>query len=119
MKILLDECLPLDFRHCFVSHQAHTAQWAGFKGKQNGELIRAAESAGYEIPLTVDQGIPHQQPPAGRQISIIVIRSPTNQLEDLEPLVASILRAIGVIQPAQTLVIPAPDADEQSTPGSP
>jgi predicted nuclease of predicted toxin-antitoxin system len=25
MKILLDECLPLDFRHSFPTHDAHTA----------------------------------------------------------------------------------------------
>jgi hypothetical protein len=25
MKILLDECLPLDFRHSFPHHEAHTA----------------------------------------------------------------------------------------------
>ncbi len=43
MKILLDECLPVDFRHSFPTHDAHTAQWAGFKGKGNGELLRAAE----------------------------------------------------------------------------
>jgi hypothetical protein len=36
---LLDECLPLDFRHSFSRHNAHLAQWAGFKGKQNGELL--------------------------------------------------------------------------------
>jgi len=24
MKILLDECLPLDFRHSFLHHDAHT-----------------------------------------------------------------------------------------------
>jgi len=29
MKILLDECLPLDFRHSLPTHDAHTAQWAG------------------------------------------------------------------------------------------
>ena len=30
MKILLDECLPLDFRHSFPGHEAHTVQWAGY-----------------------------------------------------------------------------------------
>ena len=56
MKVLLDECLPLDFRHSFSSHETHTAQWAGFKSKKNGELLRAAEAAGYDVLLTVDQG---------------------------------------------------------------
>lgn len=52
MRVLLDECLPLDFRHDLRGHEAHTVQWAGFKGKKNGELLQAAESAGYEVLLT-------------------------------------------------------------------
>jgi predicted nuclease of predicted toxin-antitoxin system len=54
MRVLLDECLPLDFRHDLRGHQAHM-QWAGFKGKKNRELLLAAESAGYEVLLTADQ----------------------------------------------------------------
>ena len=75
MKILLDECLPIDFRHSFVSHEAHTAEWARLKGRKNGDLLRSAEAAGYDVLLTVDQGIPHQQSPANRKISIIMIRA--------------------------------------------
>jgi len=41
MKILPDECLPLDFRHSFPGHEAHTAQRAGLNGMKNGELIAA------------------------------------------------------------------------------
>lgn len=91
MKVLLDECLPLDFRHSFTGHDAHTVQWAGLKGKKNGELLRAAEAAGYEVLLTVDQGIPRQQLGRLQKLSIVVVRSRTNQLEDLTPLVSAIL----------------------------
>jgi predicted nuclease of predicted toxin-antitoxin system len=87
VKILLDECLPLDFRRSFPHHETHTAERAGLKGRKNGELLRSAEAAGYSVLLTVDQGIPHQQPSAGRLISIILIRARTNQLEHLLPLV--------------------------------
>ena len=62
MKILLDEGLPIDFRHSFPSHEAHTAEWAGLKARKNGDLLRSAEAAGYDVLLTVDQGIPHQNP---------------------------------------------------------
>ncbi len=106
MKILLDECMPLDFRHSFPTHEAHTAQWAGLKGKKNGELLRDAEIAGYDVLLTVDQGIPHQQRPLGWKLSIILVRSRTNQIEDLLPLVDAILQALETIQPEQTVVIP-------------
>jgi predicted nuclease of predicted toxin-antitoxin system len=106
MKILLDECLPLDFRHSFPGHEAHTAQWAGLKGKKNGELLRAAEAAGYEILLTIDHSIPHQQPFGRRTLSIILVRSRTSQIEDLVPLVDPILRALETIQPGQIVEIP-------------
>lgn len=107
MKLLLDECLPLDFRRSFPNHDAHTAQWAGLKGKQNGELLRAAELAGYAVLLTVDQGIPHQQRSVGRKLSIILVRSRTNQLEDLLPLVDAILGALETIQPGETVAVPS------------
>jgi hypothetical protein len=58
MKVLLDECLPIDFRHHIAGHEVHTAQFAGFKGVKNGKLLIEAEAAGYELFLTVDQGIP-------------------------------------------------------------
>jgi predicted nuclease of predicted toxin-antitoxin system len=103
MKILLDECLPVNFRHSFPGHDAHSVEWAGLKGKKNGELLRDAELAGYEILITVDQGIPHQQHLTGRKLSIIAIRSRTNQLEDLPPLAADILNALALMNPGQIM----------------
>lgn len=105
MKILLDECLPLDFRLHFPNHEVHTAEWAGFKGRKNGELLRAAELAGYAVLLTVDQGIAHQQDFAGRNIAVFVIRARTNQLEDLLPFVGPIGDLLRSISPGQTRVI--------------
>ena len=107
MKILLDECLPLDFRHSFPAHVAHTAEWAGMKGKSNGELLRAAEDEGYQVLLTSDHGIPHQQNPGGRKLAIVVLRARTNQLEDLLPLVDSVLTLLETIQPGQVVTLAA------------
>ena len=105
MKILLDECLPLDFLYSFPDHDAHSAEWAGLKGKKNGELLRKAERIGYEILLTIDQGVPHQQNLVGRKLSIIAIRSRTNQFEDLLPLVDAILDALNTMRPGQIVPI--------------
>lgn len=96
----------LDFRHSFPHHDAHTAQWAGLKTKKNGELLLAAEEAGYDVLLTVDQGIPHQQYSAGRKLSIILVRSKTNQIEDLLPFVDAILNALKTITPGQIVALP-------------
>lgn len=108
MKILLDECLPVDFRHSFPGHHAHTVQWAGLKGKKNGELVRASVAAGYSVLLTVDQGIPKQASAGDPLLSIILIRSRTNQMEDLVPLAPAILGVLESIQPGQTVVVPSP-----------
>ncbi len=99
MRILLDECLPLDFRHYFPAHDTHTAQWAGLTGKKNGDLLGAAELTGYDVLLTVDHGLAYQQNMTGRKLSVISIRSKTNQLEDLLPMVNSILEALETVIP--------------------
>jgi len=106
VKILLDECLPVDFRLSFPKHDAHSAEWAGLKGKRNGELLLAAEVSGYQVLLTVDHGIPRQQTMAGRSLAVILIRSRTNQMEDLLPLAPSIINVLESIQPGQIVVIP-------------
>jgi len=105
MRLLLDECLPLDFRHSFRGHDAHTTEWAGLKGRKNGELLRLAEAEGYDVLLTVDQGISYQQRIVGRRLAVILIRSRTNQIEDLLPLAEAILQALKIIQPGHTVTI--------------
>lgn len=105
MKVLVDECLPIDFRHHLPGHEVHTTAWAGFKGLKNGLLLDRAEQAGYQALLTVDQGVPRQQNLGPRQISILVIRPPTNQLEDLLPLVERILLALDEMQPGSVAFV--------------
>jgi hypothetical protein len=108
MKILLDECLPSDFRHSFPDHEAHSSEWAGLKGLANGALLRAAEEIGYSVFLTVDRGIVYQQNPAGKALSVIVMCAPTNRLQDLLPFVDAVLVALQNIQPGQRLVLRGP-----------
>ena len=103
MRILLDECLPLDFRHSFPDHDARTVEWAGFQGRANSDLLRAAEAAGYDVFITVDQGVAKQAGLGGRRLWIIVIRSRTNRLEDLLPFVDPILEALESIEPDRRL----------------
>jgi hypothetical protein len=99
VKILLDECLPIDLRHSFSTHEAHTVEWAGLKGKKNGKLLDAAELAGYEVLLTMDQGVEHQQNLINRRIALLVLAARSNQLEALRPLVPEALTALESIGP--------------------
>src|SRR5688572_4405844 len=102
MKILLDECVPLDFRHSLPEHDVHTAQWAGFKGLSNGKLLSAAEAAAYYAVLTVDQSIAQQQRLGGRKLAVVIVRTPTNRLEDLLKAVDDIRRALAASRPRRS-----------------
>ncbi len=73
---------------------------AGFKGLKNGQLLQEAEAAGYDVLLTIDQGVPHQQNlSAERRIAVLVVRARTNQLEDLLLEVDAILAALSDVRP--------------------
>jgi hypothetical protein len=43
MKVLLDECIDQRLRLHFPEHDCQTAQFAGFGGLKNGQLLEAAE----------------------------------------------------------------------------
>lgn len=106
MKILLDECLPVDFRREFAGHEAHTAEWVGLKGKQNGQLLKELDRLGYDVLITVDKGIPSQSNLTGRRFGVIVLVAATNQIEDLVPLVGAIHAALEDLEPGTAVVIP-------------
>lgn len=50
-----------------------TAFEHGWQMLQNGELLTAAEAAGFEALITTDKNIRHQQNPDGRRIAILVL----------------------------------------------
>jgi hypothetical protein len=77
--------------------RGHTAQFAGFAGLKNGQLLDVAESQGFEVLLTADQNIPAQQNLGGRALSILILCAPTNRLRDLIVLVPSMRKALAEI----------------------
>jgi predicted nuclease of predicted toxin-antitoxin system len=98
MRLLIDECVDERLRLLFPGHDCQTARFANLAGLKNGRLLDAAEAAGVDVLITVDQNIPDQQDLAGRRISLVILCGPTNRLRDLKLLVRaaiSALRSIG------------------------
>jgi hypothetical protein len=52
-------------------HEVFTAVYVGFGGFKNGELLEAAENAGYDVLLTGDLSLEYQQNIAGRKIAVV------------------------------------------------
>jgi hypothetical protein len=77
-RVILDHCVPRPFRDLLADCSASTAHELGWSGLKNGELLSAAEAAGFEILITADRNLRYQQNLADRQIAIIEL--PTNRL---------------------------------------
>jgi len=64
--------------------------WAGIK---NGELLRLA-SASFDVFLTVDRNIEHQQDVAGCGIAIVILIAKSNDIDVLRPLMREVEAAL-------------------------
>lgn len=103
MRILLDESLPIELADALRLPDIKTVAQLGLKGLENGELLRRAESLGFTVLLTADQGLPFQQHIPGYDLGVIVLTAATNSMEHLRPLIPSILQAIQLIAPGQVM----------------
>ena len=75
MKVLFDENIPAPLRHHLTGHSVDTVQDRGWEGIRNGLLLDRVEDNGYELLITADQGIRHQQTLSGRQLAVLVLLS--------------------------------------------
>lgn len=97
MRILLDECVPRPLGSEFVDHDVRTVPAMGWAGKKNGELLTLMAAAGFEVLVTTDRNLRHQQDLAAHGVAAVLMISASNRLADLVPLVAdveSVLRSL-------------------------
>lgn len=105
MRLLIDECVDERPRHEFLNHDCQTARFAGFAGFTNGNLLLAAEAAGFDAIITVDQNIPHQQNLQNRRIAIVILRASTNRLEDLKQTIPAVLTTLAAIRAGEVVIV--------------
>lgn len=94
MRVLLDEQLPRQLAREITNHETRTVQQAGFSGLKNGDLLKRAKEVGFDVFVTADRNLQFQQNLSRVELAIIVLRSLSNTLEDLLPLVPELLEAI-------------------------
>jgi hypothetical protein len=73
VRILFDQGTPAPMRSLLVGHAITTANELGWSTLKNGELLAAAEGAGFELFVTTDTNLKYQQNLVGRQIGIVVL----------------------------------------------
>lgn len=101
MKVLLDEMLPIDVRELLPGHDVSTAAYAELAGVPNGELIRRAVAAGFDVIVSLDRGIPQQQNLPRQGIALVLI--PNNDVDLIRPYADRLSMAIDAATPGSAV----------------
>ena len=73
MRVLFDQGTPVPLRQFLDSHTVATVYEKGWSRTRNGELLLVAEREGFEIFVTTDQSLKHQQNLTNHKIAIAVL----------------------------------------------
>jgi predicted nuclease of predicted toxin-antitoxin system len=106
VRVLLDENMPVRLRHDLRGHDVATVSFLGWNTSKNGELLEKAETAGFEALVTCDQSLPYQQRMPGVSIRVVIIHARSNDIDDLRPHMAAVLRSLPLMKPGEVLRIP-------------
>jgi predicted nuclease of predicted toxin-antitoxin system len=104
MKILLDECVDWRLLRDLSQYDVKTVKQLGWEKVKNGALLRLAATA-FDVFLTVDSNLPHQQNAATVEIAVIVLRARTTRLPDLRELLPLLYEALGTPRRGQFQIL--------------
>lgn len=97
MLILFDQGTPVGIRDALRGHTVKTAFEQGWSRLLNGELLREAENSGFNVLLTTDKNLVHQQNLTGRNIAVVALAQSRWSL--VQPLLSQICEAIEAAKP--------------------
>ena len=73
MRVLFDNGTPRGVAAALPDHIVEEARSRGWDTLRNGELLDAAEAAGFDVFVTTDRNIRYQQNLTGRRIAVVVL----------------------------------------------
>jgi hypothetical protein len=114
MRVLFDQAVPVPIRLHLQEHEVSTTAQEGWATLKNGELLAAAEAAGFDVFLTTDKNIRYQQNLSKRTIAIVVLGQ--QQWPRLRPHVRLVTEALNAVAPGSYQEIEFPDEPKLDDP---
>jgi hypothetical protein len=106
MRILFDQGTPVQLRKFLSGHVVTTAYREGWSTLLNGDLLRVAEEAGFDLLLTADKNLAYQQNLAGRKIAIVALGR--NRWSLIQPELDRIVDAVNRAKPGSYTLVEIP-----------
>jgi len=107
MYVLFDNGTPRTLaRYLIDQHTVTEARARGWQELGNGELLKQAEAAGFDVLLTTDRNLSYQQNLAGRRIAVVVLGQGRWTL--IKPYVANVVAAVNAATPGSFAEVEIP-----------
>jgi hypothetical protein len=103
---LLDEQVPVEFADVLNAtarerHTIRTVGEMGWRGTKNGALLRKMREAAFDVMVTADRHIEHQQNIARSGIGLVVMHPHRVRIQELVPLAPAVLEALDAVRPGE------------------
>lgn len=76
MFVLFDQGTPVPLRTFLSGHSVETTAQRNWERLKNGELLKVAEAAGFDVFVTPDKNIRFQQNLRNYRIAVVVLGNP-------------------------------------------
>ena len=83
MKILLDECVTKRLKPLLTGCDVFTVKEMKWSGIRNGKLMSLCVENGFDVLLTIDKNLMHQQNLDKIDLTVAVFNSNTSKVEEL------------------------------------
>jgi hypothetical protein len=103
MRVLFDQGTPVPIRRALSNHTVKTARKRGWSTLLNGDLLRAAEEAGFEVFLTTDMNIPYQQNLGSQKLAIVILSK--NKWNLVRSKLQQIVAAVDAAKPGSCTIV--------------
>ena len=90
MRLLLDENLPKRLKTDFPGHEVFIVRDKGWNGIKNGELLKLMIADGFDVLMTFDKNLQHQQNFSRYTITVFVLSANINTYGELTKLSSKI-----------------------------
>ena len=106
MLILFDNGVPRGLARYLAGHSVEEARARGWEELKNGELIDAAELAGFGLMVTTDKNIQYQQNLKARRIALVVLEH--SQWPMVKLVAANIVATVNTAEPGSYVEVHVP-----------
>jgi hypothetical protein len=118
MRVLFDHNVPRGLRSGLPLHDIVTTNERGWAKLTNGKLLDAAEAAGFEVMVTGDQSLVHQQNLTKRKLALVILG--TNLWPVIRLHIGEVAAAIDAASPGTVTSVsfPLPPLRRRAPPGN-